>query len=769
MMLNMTMALGAMMVASVAMLRGQVLWDGAVTDYLELPTSWADWEEEEAPGGGYNALFAPEEGIAVHSATGWTNWNITADSEDTVTFALDTDMEYRGLNVFTINGGGDGSTPNLVLSGGKLAAGLYFHLGVSTDGNFMRVAGADAEIVADRASNWYVANTLVMGSGTSHGNRLEFRGGAKYASPDTTVFGNGVSCDNAVLVTGDGTTVVGGTARNSYSYDQSFLVGWTGTNNVLIVESNAVLSATHGVGIGIWEGAYGNTLIVRDGGALGGAVYVGGGDGNANKFIVSGTNTLVQCGNIAVRAGAGAYWACPWAGTGSDNVMEVLDGAVVKAGGPISVGGGAAGGSGNGILVSGEGSWLEMAVFYQVFAVGNGGDSSFLRVEDGGTARSAYQFNFGTGAATSNRIEVTGADSALTVAGNNQGTAFYVGGIDNELCVDKGGTVSSANGMVLGYDAAHRGNRVVAGKGGAFSVSGVWIGGAENELVVDGGAFNAVTTVVGSGDGVSGSRMWVKGDGKATLGGFVQIGTGEGADANVVRVEGEESVLQVAGVTLGQSNVCNRLEIAEGGTVLMRGGWQPATWIGRYGNTASSNNTLRIENGTLDVNAYAANGEYCAFNVASGGRFEIAGTNSTVFINYCLRMLESSVLRFELGKVAPVTQPILQAYGSGAYQVVWDDDIENWRIRNMPGFDSDKTAILEMDARAYACAGGGRVVLAEFPSGNNVIEFLDALVANVTWTSGQCGTVSTEWASDTGRWQIVAEIDSLAGTMILLR
>jgi len=91
---------------------------------------------------------------------------------------------------------------------------------------------------------------------------------------------------------------------------------------------------------------------------------------------------------------------------------------------------------------------------------------------------------------------------------------------------------------------------------------------------------------------------------------------------------------------------------------------------------------------------------------------------------------------------------------------------------------SDGTAKLEIDARALACAGGAKdiTLLQLRKSGNGDIDLalraqLDALADNTVWVSGKVGTVAIEEGANAWWpfWSIVADIDNISGTTILLR
>jgi len=395
---------------------------------------------------------------------------------------------------------------------------------------------------------------------------------------------------------------------------------------------------------------------------------------------------------------------------------------------------------------------------------------------------------------------------------------MYVGGYGghggnyNEVYIGDGGEIRSP-GFTLGGDGGY-GNRTIVGANGKLYTSLlVGNGGSDNEFGVDGGfvvmsgariGVNSIYHIDGFFLPSHRNRLWVKNGGTVECNGNLCIGgtavfhtgvpaySADASHGNTVRIEGEETVFSLTNgghrIYIGSNHgASNRLDIAGGGTILsawdvcvgggqdfdVGGGTDEDGW---RSSRPASNNVLRIENGTLDIQPYPTGDLWQrGLIVASGSRLEMAGTNSFVGIGKHFALVLSPVVHFELGKVAPVRQPLIEVRGA-LHPVV---HYENYRR----AFETDGTATLEIDAIGLAAAGGGRVVLMEVrkdPSvnimdgeevvGNVVFNDLESLVASQDWVSGS-GNVVIEDGNNGfyDVWRVVAEVNNLAGTMILLR
>jgi len=711
-------------------------WINTDKGYLEDPDNWSDTlHPGQPPTEGEWAVFgnsAPD--ILVESTGSFTNSGVSFGGWGKTTFAIATGEEYYAPSGILL----DWSSA-LVFSNGTV-----------------KFAGID---VSDK----YAPNQTIIVTGPN--TTLNLLGGSLRLGP--------YHLGGHLLKISDGATVYGNVAMGSGEANYNTL-HVTGVDSKLVTSSGHINMNGWGDKIIVEKGGSVNAGVsmmrdeasveVLDGGTFGngGTIVVGAG-GNANRLLVSGAGSSVASGYLGLPDEKG------W---GTGNAVEILDGGYLSAGN-IYFGSTR---KDSRIVVAGANSRMDVwGAIHSYSSYGGPAGFDFIAVTNGGTLTVGGIFNVGCATGPSNTILVADGGSTLAVA-----SAFDVTGEGSVVDVQDG-AVMTAGGMSI----AGQGHRLAAVGGVLTNWGGMAVSGTGHEVVMDGASLLGNALVVDGGDGNSvelknGARI----DKPVWNNSHMSVGN----NGSVLRVEGQGSAIvqanEWAPIRIGQWGASNRLEVVDGGRLAnafnlyigMEGGGMPYT-----------NNVLRVENGTVDLM-----NDWCGYQrgliVTSGGRLEIAGTNSAIDIAKHLVLEEYSVIRFEIGKVAPVRPPIkawrswantwLLAYGSTQYEYC---------------FESDGTGRMEIDAKQFALAGGGKVVLMEMTAQNyeayedpSIVEgrLLD-LASRVTWEDGVNGTVSVEfayvqdgWYQDESEewlpryaigWQLVANVANKAGTMLLLR
>jgi len=116
---------------------GQMTWKSTLEEgWLELGSSW---EGETAPGPYDGALFEPTVDILVRSETGWHTAHAIIETDNRVTFDIDTGKEYVTQNYFVLNGITKGIV--VALTNGTLrTTSANFYVGSATDGSAFLVS-----------------------------------------------------------------------------------------------------------------------------------------------------------------------------------------------------------------------------------------------------------------------------------------------------------------------------------------------------------------------------------------------------------------------------------------------------------------------------------------------------------------------------------------------------------------------------------------------------------------------------------------------------
>jgi T5SS/PEP-CTERM-associated repeat protein/autotransporter-associated beta strand protein len=268
-----------------------------------------------------------------------------------------------------------------------------------------------------------------------------------------------------------------------------------------------------------------NTLLVTNGGQLSveNLAYIGHGENSSN-------NSVVVTGPSSLLTGSGSHLAVGYLGSG--NSLVISNGAQVLGGSPDqyfqSYIGYASNSANNSVLVTGANSlWASSGEIL----VGRGGGSNRLTVADGGTVTSAVGYiGNGNGNSSNNSVLVTGANSLWT-----NSTDLWVGVLEsgNSLTVADGGTVAAASVFVGAFGGS--GNSLVISNGGTVASDIAYIGldssnnsvlvtGADSlwtnsgELVVGGvGIGNSLTVADGGAVAASGIAIAAGADSSGTL------------------------------------------------------------------------------------------------------------------------------------------------------------------------------------------------------------------------------------------------------------
>jgi len=688
-----------------------------------------------------------------------TNGNVNVSGAYSFTIDLKPDAVWQSAGQY---GAFRFSSAHTLLSCGTLEAttpetryGVLVGLGV--DGCSMLVTGTQSVLTArgrvgvgSDGGNW---NSLIVSNGASIINTIVSVGSLSDARGGSS---------NTLLV------IEGGIISNaSIQVAQS-----GGRENVLTIgKGGKYISENYygGMGVGRYGGAD-NTIEVCDGGKVDlyrGSFFL---EGTGNRIIVTGLGSSITSTN----GGNGSVGA--WNGVNDiGNTLEIRNGGEVVVQQKISTGGN----GGNGIIVSDTGSLLEStnregdAGYITV-----NGNSSFLTVTNKGQVITGHGLYIGNGVGqVSNLVLVTGTGSLLRPRATLQ--VGVNGGCDNELRIEDGGAVEvdfTYEGYywydtIIGQGGGSR-NRIVVNPGSTFTNSnanwGVSIGkgGDDNEIIVNGGDFwTEVGLPVGAAANAKRNRFEVKNGGTAEVR-SLSLGSEAGADENVIRVAGGGTLstrMHHNGLNIGLAGASNRLEVADGGEVTVYVQSERVR-LGTPGVTTCFGNVLCVSNGTFALWPSTGNTPDYARGliVAAGGRVEIAGNDSLLRSEMGLEMYESSVLRYELGKTEPPNRALVQLKGN-PYGNYWAT----------PCFGNDGTTKLEIDAKALALAGGGRVILMETYKPCTVA--LEDLIASVDWGKDgiacKLGIIPNgvlTFQNEEGSL-LVCDVPSMAGTMILLR
>jgi T5SS/PEP-CTERM-associated repeat protein len=356
-----------------------------------------------------------------------------------------------------------------------------------------------------------------------------------------------------------------------------------------------------------------NTLLVTNGGQLSveNLAYIGHGENSSN-------NSVVVTGPSSLLSSAGSGLAVGYLGSG--NSLVISDGAKVLGGSPdqyfSSYIGYGSNSSGNSVLVTGANSlWSSSGDLY----IGNEGSSNSLTVADGGTVANSYgyigSYNTSYNTSSNNSVLVTGANSLWT---NSQDIFVGLSLSDNSMVISNGGTVASVYGYIGSYDTSSNNSVLVTGANSLWTNSeeiyvGLFLG--DNSMVISNGGTVANT--------------------------YGYIGFFSTSSNNSVLVTGASSLWTNSGeLHVGREGSGNSLTVADGGTVAASGIRIAALAdssgtlnIGRFGTNDAAGTiiapTIAFGDGTGSINFNQSNAMTLSAIISGNGGVNQLGSGTT--------------------------------------------------------------------------------------------------------------------------------------------
>ncbi len=299
--------------------------------------------------------------------------------------------------------------------------------------------------------------------------------------------------------------------------------------------------------------------------------------------------------NRAVVSGTGSTWTNT-AGTsliignnGSGNQLTITNNGKVVAIGDMVIGGT---GHGNSTLVTGTGAVVQADGFLYVGSFF--GTSNHLMVADGGRVNGFVMIlGENVTGSTNNLLTVTGNGSVVSNT-----ASLHVGRTapGNRLVVSNGGVVvNNTLGLIGQFAGANSNTVLVTGNGSTWrSGSTLVVGGSGqgNQLVVaDGGEVSSAALELGNTTGGYGNSMVVTNGGRYVGTGNIILGESviPSASNNLLKVTGTGSMLTNAGgVVVGRGSANNQMIVDAGGQVLTIGG------VSRIGHEAAADSNLVV-------------------------------------------------------------------------------------------------------------------------------------------------------------------------------
>ncbi|MEI7437728.1 MAG: hypothetical protein WCL16_13065, partial [bacterium] len=373
-----------------------------------------------------------------------------------------------------------------------------------------------------------------------------------------------------------------------------------------------------------------------------GNMYIGQNTNSGNQLLIANSGAVYAAvaylygSSRATVSDGGSIWS-----NSSTLIFDSKPGAsqvIVTNGGTLCSAGGTFGqtaaltATGNQVVVTGTGSvWISkggLSVGNNNFANGNQ-----LVVDSGGAAYFLGTINIGPGTGSSNNLVlVTGVGSVVS---NNAAITVGYQGVNNQLIITNGATLTSLSGSI-GYNGNASYNTAVVAGGAATSV---WnVGGAlavgfgndtpstGNVLRVEaGGIVTNVTTVdVGRGRVSTDNSLVIANGGMMRSSGLVNIGNNTaGAGRNTIVVTGAGSTWTnttggVAFPPAGVAGIGNNLTIANGGRFVDTGN----ILVNSFGSTlAVTNGGTLIVAGAYDMSlASTAGGGNTVLVIGNGSR-----------------------------------------------------------------------------------------------------------------------------------------------------
>lgn len=468
---------------------------------------------------------------------------------------------------------GDLGTGTLsILQGGNVISGTGVIGATATAKGAMSVSGA--------GSLWGITGTLTNGVAGS-GTLSIADGGRVTATRDITNDGSITLQGNASSLATDGALVIGSTKTAELTADGGATISskqgklgstaagsaalsggarWDVTDNLWVGESaRGTLSLSSGAQL--TSGSI-NDQMGRNASALNSIITLTG------KDPVSGTPTKWTRGSQPLYMGL----------AGGGNRIEIRDGAQLMSAGQVALNF-QAGGTGNTLLVSGEGSLFHTD---RDLTIGYLGRDNALIVEAGAKAEAATG-QIGGSTSVNNTGRVSGRSAGGTAS------AWEIGG---QLFV--GNTASSGNRLEVLGGGQVRARQASIGAGAASANNAVVVEGAGSLLAV-GKLASADPRSFVVGDSASGSSLTVSGGGAAEAHGGLTIGRQLGANANRVTLTDEGSRLVVEnGFAVGRNGAGNTAAVS-GGALLDTTG---SAWIGAASGSPATGNSVSVDGAT---------------------------------------------------------------------------------------------------------------------------------------------------------------------------
>ncbi len=354
-------------------------------------------------------------------------------------------------------------------------------------------------LVMGVGSVWSNRFTLYLGYQGRH-NSLVISNGARVFDTGCAVGTILGSSNNSVLVTGSGSALnnVGGGGAIALDYSgsggyNSLLIsngaqvtcdpdsgynvvgGGSSSNSVVITDPGSVWSGVYVVSVGVGTSGVGNTIVVRNGGAVfGNSCYV---LNNSNSVLVTDTGSIWN-NRESFFVGS----------TGSGCSMVVSNGGVVASLGTTLSG------SNTAVVVTGTGSVWSNGPGSSVEINGSGGDS--LLIGDGGQVIDAFGY-VGSRFADTHTNSFHSARVADGAVWRNNGLHVGYYGSTNALVV-AGGSVIATN-LTIGFNSAACDNLLQLDSGSVTVTNATHDAVLEvrrGKLVLNGGTLQADTLVI---------------------------------------------------------------------------------------------------------------------------------------------------------------------------------------------------------------------------------------------------------------------------------
>jgi T5SS/PEP-CTERM-associated repeat protein len=626
-------------------------------------------------GGSGNSLVISNGATVVNglSLLGSVIGNDVTSSNNTV---LVTGSNSTWNNEADLSIGYDGSGNSLVVSnGGAVNTGFvvpstgYIGKNATSSNNSVLVTGTN--------SAWSNAFGFFVGYSGSSNSLTVSNGGSVYAgSLNGVVVGNDTtSSNNSLLVSGSNSTIIS---------TGGLTVGSSGSGNTLTIESNAVVSNSSDVVLGLQATSSNNSVVVNGASWTNTGALKVGFDGSSNSLTATNGSTLVVAGDLSIGNQADSFsnsmllsdsnTVASVVGTlyvgneGNNNSLVISNGAKLNSSndayigafltsssntltvvgatwsntGNIYLGDGVATGTGNALNIGQGGSVSAQGITIGFNTVSNAINVGTLGGSDTNVSLSAQTIDLGNqGVINFNQADQTTlaanisdngsvnqlGTGATILSGSNTytGTTIVEGGA---LAIT--GSIVNANGAVV-VGGSNSGTSMIASNGGIVDVSYLYLGSnatsSNNTLLVTGSnsawTNNADLYVGYLG---SGNKMVLSNGGTMLLGINCLLGGVVGYDAassnNSVVVTGSNSTWNMEyDLYVGYSGSGNSMVISNGGTVVTGYQIPSAGYIGSQ--STSSNNSVTVTGANSSWNS--VNGIYVGDQGSSNSLLVING------------------------------------------------------------------------------------------------------------------------------------------------